>query len=93
MHTNVKRLFNLPDQPDTYIEVDPDLEWTVRAEELQTKCKWSPWEGQILRGRVVRTVLRGSVAYEYGRVVAPPGTGKDIVNAQFTMPNSRFVEP
>lgn len=93
MHTNVKRLFNLPDQPYTYIEVDPDLEWTVRAEELQTKCKWSPWEGQILRGRVVRTVLRGSVAYEYGRVVAPPGTGKDIINAQFTMPNSRFVEP
>ena len=80
MHTNVKRIFNLPDQPDTYIEVDPGLEWTVCAEELLTRCQWSPWEGQTLRGRVVRTVLRGEVAYEYGKVIAGPGTGRDIVS-------------
>jgi carbamoyl-phosphate synthase/aspartate carbamoyltransferase/dihydroorotase len=85
MHTNVKTLFTLPDQPDTYIEVDPDLKWVVRAEELFTRCKWSPWEGQQLRGRVVRTVLRGEVAYDHGKVLALPGTGKDIIemnNAQ-----------
>ncbi|MBI3243791.1 MAG: dihydroorotase [Chloroflexi bacterium] len=77
-HTNVKRIFHLPDQPDTYIEVDPDLEWLVRPEELFTRCHWSPWEGQTLRGRVVRTVLRGQVAYEHGNVLAQPGIGKDI---------------
>jgi carbamoyl-phosphate synthase/aspartate carbamoyltransferase/dihydroorotase len=78
MHTNVKRIFHLLDQPDTYIEVDPDLEWIVRPEELRTKCQWSPWQGQTLRGRVIRTVLRGKVAYEYGSILAQPGTGKDI---------------
>jgi carbamoyl-phosphate synthase/aspartate carbamoyltransferase/dihydroorotase len=78
MHTNVKRIFNLPDQPDTYIEVDPDLVWTVRGEELFTRCAWSPWEGHTLRGRVVRTVLRGQVAYDYGKVLAEPGTGRNI---------------
>lgn len=79
MHTNVKGIFHLPDQPDTYIEVDPDLAWTVNSKELITRCKWSPWEGQTLRGRVIRTVLRGQTAYEYGNVLAQPGTGKDIV--------------
>ncbi len=79
MHTNVARIFKLPDQPDSYVEVDPDHEWKVCAEELFTRCKWSPWEGQTLRGRVVRTVLRGRVAYEYGNVLAEPGSGKDVV--------------
>jgi carbamoyl-phosphate synthase/aspartate carbamoyltransferase/dihydroorotase len=79
MHTNVKALFSLPDQPESYIEVDPDLEWTVRGEALLTRCRWSPWEGQTLRGRVVRTVLRGQVAYAYGQVLARPGSGHDLV--------------
>ena len=88
MHTNVKRIFNLSDQPDTFIEVDPDLEWAVRPEELFTRCQWSPWEGQTLKGRVVRTVLRGKVAYEYGKVIAEPGTGKDIIQN----PKTKSVE-
>lgn len=82
MHTNLQRIFHLPDQPDTYIEVDPDLVWTVRAEELHSRCQWSPWEGNTLRGRVVRTVLRGQTAYEYGQVLAQPGTGKDVTELQ-----------
>jgi len=82
MNTNVQKIFHLPDQPDTYIEVDPDLEWMVRPEELFSRCRWSPWEGQTLRGRVVRTVLRGVTAYEYGKAIAQPGTGLDIVRAK-----------
>lgn len=78
MHANVKHIFNIPDQPDTYIEVDPDLEWAVRAEELFTRSRWSPWEGQTLRGRVVRAVLRGKIAYEYGKIIAEPGAGHNI---------------
>lgn len=90
MHTNVGRIFNLPEQPDSYIEVDPDLAWTVRAAELCTRCGWSPWEGRPLRGRVVRTVLRGRAAYEYGRVLAEPGSGKDI-NDELRMTSDRFA--
>ena len=29
MHNNPKRIFNFPDQPDTYVEVDLDEEWTI----------------------------------------------------------------
>lgn len=85
MHTNVRRIFRLPDQPGSFIEIDPDLEWQVRAEELLTRCKWSPWEGRTLRGRVVRTVVRGRTAYEYGNVLAQPGSGNDVIE----MPASR----
>lgn len=89
MHTNIRRIFGLPDQPDTFIEIDPDLEWTVRAQEMFSRCGWSPWEGQTLRGRVVRTVLHGKVAYEYGKVSAQPGSGQNIANAQFTRLNAQ----
>ncbi len=89
MHTNVRRIFGLPDQPDSFIEIDPDLEWTVRATEMFSRCGWSPWEGQTLRGRVVRTVLHGKVAYEYGKISAQPGSGQNIANAQFTRLNAQ----
>jgi carbamoyl-phosphate synthase/aspartate carbamoyltransferase/dihydroorotase len=28
-HTNPKRIFGLPDQPDTYVDIDPDFEWVI----------------------------------------------------------------
>jgi dihydroorotase len=37
---------------------DPKMEWTVDASEFETKCKWSPFDGKTLKGRV-RTVIRG----------------------------------
>lgn len=37
--------------------VDPKKEWTVDASEFQTKCKWSPFDGKTLKGKV-RTVIR-----------------------------------
>ena len=39
--------------------LDPTAPWTVRAEELHTKCGWSPFEGVTLPGRVVYTVASG----------------------------------
>lgn len=33
--------------------------WTVRAEDLQTRCGWSPFEGVTLPGRVAWTVASG----------------------------------
>lgn len=31
----------------------------IRKEDLQTKCKWSPFEGVVFPGRVVATIVRG----------------------------------
>ena len=71
-------MFHLPDQPETWIEVDPDEDWIVRGEEMQTRAKWTPFEGWTLRGRVQRVVLRGAEVYRNGEVLAQPGFGRDV---------------
>jgi dihydroorotase len=35
--------------------------WTVKREEMRTKCAWSPFEGFTFPGRVKATVIRGKV--------------------------------
>lgn len=80
-YTNPRRIFGLPEQRETYVEVDPDDEWDVRGAELQSRCGWTAFEGMRLRGRVRRVVLRGEVAYEEGRVLSAPGAGEDLAPA------------
>jgi carbamoyl-phosphate synthase/aspartate carbamoyltransferase/dihydroorotase len=75
---NPRRLFHLPDQPETWIEIDPDEDWIARGSEMQTRAKWTPFEGRTLRGRVKRVMLRGVEAYRDGEVLAPPGFGQDV---------------
>lgn len=43
--------------------LDPEREWVVTSDELLHTQKWSPFEGRSLRGRVVRTILRGETVY------------------------------
>ena len=55
---------------------DLDTEWTVDPREQQfSKNPWSPFEGRLVRGRVVRTLVRGRTVYSDGEVTAPPGYG------------------
>jgi carbamoyl-phosphate synthase/aspartate carbamoyltransferase/dihydroorotase len=77
-HANPQRIFHLPEQPDTWIEVDEDAAGEVRAGELHTRAGWSPFEGWPLRGRVCRVVLRGQTAYQDGAVLAPAGSGQNV---------------
>ncbi len=46
--------------------VDLKKEWIVKGEELETKCKWSPFEGKKLRGKVVKVIFRGKETYSEG---------------------------
>eukprot|EP01119_Soliformovum_irregulare_P023190 TRINITY_DN8076_c0_g1_i1.p1 TRINITY_DN8076_c0_g1~~TRINITY_DN8076_c0_g1_i1.p1 ORF type:complete len:1840 (+),score=660.19 TRINITY_DN8076_c0_g1_i1:1160-6679(+) len=80
MHTNPKRIFNLPDQPNTFVEVDLDHEWTIPKRLPFCKSKWTPFAGKTVFGRVSRVVLRGEIAYLDGKVFAKPGTGRDVRN-------------
>ena len=80
MAVNPRRIFGLPDQPDTWIEVDPDAEYEIRAADTFTRSGWTPFEDRRVRGRVQRVILRGQVAYEDGEVLAAPGTGRDVRN-------------
>ncbi|MBI3162529.1 MAG: amidohydrolase family protein [Chloroflexi bacterium] len=77
-HINPKRIFNLPDQPETWVEVDEDEQYEVKASEGFTRCGWTPFEGWKVRGRVRKTVLRGQTAFEDGRLKVEAGYGRNI---------------
>ena len=78
MHTNPRRIFRLPEQPDTWVEVDPDQAWTPRGAALRSRAGWTPFEGWIVRGRVVGVTLRGRPAYAGENVLSPPGAGRNL---------------
>jgi carbamoyl-phosphate synthase/aspartate carbamoyltransferase/dihydroorotase len=80
MHTHPQRIFNLPQQKDTRIEVDEDQVWEVRGAELHSRCGWSPFEGMKLLGRVRRVHLRGRLAFEDGEALVPPGFGHNLIS-------------
>jgi len=77
-YTNPRRIFNLPDQPDTWIEIDPDAPGIIQAANTFTRCGWTPFEGQAVRGQVTRVVLRGQTVYEPGQIMADPGDGRNL---------------
>ena len=78
LHTNPARIFHIPEQAETYVEVDLDAAYDIRAESLHSRCGWTPFEGWQVTGRVERVSLRGQIASKDGQVLAEPGTGKNI---------------
>jgi dihydroorotase-like cyclic amidohydrolase len=78
MYTNPKRIFNLPDQPETWVEVDENETYEIKASEQFTLCNWTPFEGWKVKGKVRKVVLRGKTAFEDGKILAPAGYGKNV---------------
>ncbi len=66
LHDNPKRLFNLPEQPETWVEVDETAKYIFPDHPLYTKCGWSPFQGMRMTGAVRRVVLRGKEVYKNG---------------------------
>jgi carbamoyl-phosphate synthase/aspartate carbamoyltransferase/dihydroorotase len=77
-YENPRRIFNLPVQTETWIEVDPEAEWTAHGARMHTRAQWTPFEGRTLRGRVIRVVLRGQTVFQDGQVLAAPGIGRNV---------------
>jgi dihydroorotase len=44
--------------------VDPNKIWTVKGDEMETKCKWSPYEGMELKGKVHTVIKSGKIVYQ-----------------------------
>lgn len=83
LYRNPKRIFSIPDQRNTYVEVDLDDEWIIPEAMPFSKSKWTPFAGIKVRGSVHRVVLRGEVAYVEGKVLVNPGFGQNIRDVQY----------
>jgi carbamoyl-phosphate synthase/aspartate carbamoyltransferase/dihydroorotase len=73
-----RKIFHLPEQPGTWIEVDENTEYEIKAEDQFTRCGWTPFEGWKVKGKVRKVVLRGKVAFEDGKIVVGKGYGQNI---------------
>ena len=78
MYTNPKTIFNLPDQPETWVEVDENKQYEIKASEQFTRCGWTPFEGWKVKGKVRKVVLRGKTAFEDGKILVEAGYGKNV---------------
>ena len=78
MVDNPRRIFQLPLQPNTWVEIDPELTYTIDQDKLFTKSGWTPFEGWEVRGRVEKVVIRDVTVFEAGEVLAKPGFGRDV---------------
>lgn len=58
--TRARAIFDLPANQDIVL-VDLELQAPVFANHLNTLCGWSPFEGEILKGWPVYTILAGKV--------------------------------
>jgi allantoinase len=58
--------------------IDPNAVWTVSPETLYSNAGWSPYDGRALRGRIVKTLVRGRLVYDGAKVVGRFGQGEFI---------------
>ncbi len=75
---NPRRIFNLPERPETWVEVDEIAQYEIKAADQFTRCGWTPFEGWKVKGKVKKVVLRGKTVFEEGKILAEPGYGKNI---------------
>ena len=81
---NPARLFGLypqkgkiqPGADADLVVVDLDQEWTLTAEQLFYKNKFSAYVGATFKGAVLRTLVRGQTVYQDGQIMVEPGYGK-----------------
>lgn len=75
---NPGKIFNIPEQPETWVEVDENAEYEIRAADQFTRCGWTPFEGWKVKGRVRKVVLRGKTSFEDGRILVEKGYGQNL---------------
>src|SRR5262245_31568688 len=72
----------LPGSDADIVLWDLDAEWTVDAASQQfSKNPWSPFDGRAVRGRAMRTLVRGETVFAAGEIVVEPGYGQFLPGA------------
>jgi carbamoyl-phosphate synthase/aspartate carbamoyltransferase/dihydroorotase len=78
MVTNPKKIFNLPPQHETTVQVDIDYKWEIIAENMHSRAQWTPFAGFQVYGAVRSVTLRSVPVFQDGKILVQPGFGKNI---------------
>ena len=74
------------------MEVNLDARYEISAAGAYTRCGWTPFEGMPVQGRVMRVILRGQTAFEDGKVLAQPGSGRNVRPEMTTPPGATLPD-
>lgn len=54
--------------------IDPKKDWKIDPKKFYSKAKYSPFQSRRVRGKVLATIVAGTMVYEDGEIVSdPPG--------------------
>jgi len=76
MYSAPAAIFRTPEQPDTFIVIDPTATRVIDSRALETKCGWTPFDGMEVRGSLVSVVLRGQEIVRNGKITSERGLGR-----------------
>lgn len=92
LSTNPSRIFGLypkkgaicPGADADLVLLDPNESFVIRASEMFTKAKdvAKVFEGQRVYGKIKKTILRGQIIFDEGKIVAEPGYGQWVTPTQ-----------
>lgn len=71
-----RRIYGLPEQEETWVEVDVDAEVRFSDEGTRSRARWTPFSGEVGFGRIERVVMRGREVFDGESVLAAPGGGR-----------------
>jgi len=60
----------------TIVDLNKKIE--IKNENIESKCKWSPFNGQIFKGTPVSTIINGKVKMRDGKILGKP-EGQPII--------------
>ena len=63
-----KRGFLRPGYRADLVVVNPRCTWTLTADQVLSKCGWSPLEGRTFHAKVEKTFVNGHLVYDGSRV-------------------------
>ncbi len=58
------------------IIVDPEREWILGTDTLQSSADFSVYEGKKVKGKVIKTFVRGNMIVDEGRFIAEKPAGE-----------------
>lgn len=62
-YENPKKIFRIPVDKSTFVEIDEEKEYVIDNKNLKTKCRWSPYEGWKVKGKILKVYVKGKLTY------------------------------